>query len=218
MTGLRMSVVICATSFLLGLLFTHWIADSRTLWKSPETQTDARLWAAAAYYAVLAHMPAWLAYTYAGVAGVGALTILWSLRDGRAGNIMFDGGSIFLYGAAIYVYIHDVLPNIFTNFTYLSFPSQSPSVSMPPMGGPSTHTSTGVPPFPAYLRGPTLQLASSHLVCSVVLTGVLLLQAGRWWAEKADEDGEDDAVIEDGEEPTTTREGTPIPPESKKTR
>ena len=113
MAGLRMSVVICATSFLLGascprtralqstavltppgLLFTHWIADSRTLWKSPETQTDARLWAAAAYYAVLARMPAWLAYTYAAVAGGGALTILWSLRDGRAGNLMFDGGSI----------------------------------------------------------------------------------------------------------------------------
>ena len=39
-------------------------------------------------------MPAWLAYTYAAVAGVGALTIIWSLRDGRAGNLMFDGGSI----------------------------------------------------------------------------------------------------------------------------
>ncbi|KAH9926142.1 Shr3 amino acid permease chaperone, partial [Fomitopsis serialis] len=179
MGGLRMSVVFCATSFLLGLLFTHWTADSLTLWKSPDTQTDAHLWAAAAYYAVLARMPASLAYMYAGVAGVGALTILWSLRDGRAGNLMFDGGSIFLYGAGIYVYAHDVLPNLSTNFTYLSFPSQSPSASL---------SSTTLPPFPAYLRGPTLQLASSHLVCSVMLTGVILLQAGRWWAEQADED------------------------------
>lgn len=91
-------------------------------------QTDARLWSAAAYYAVLARMPAWLAYMYAAVAGIGALTILWSLRDGRAGNLMFDGGSIcaytiksvmhsvlihrlVLYGAATYVYMHDVLPS-----------------------------------------------------------------------------------------------------------
>ncbi|KAI0725177.1 Shr3 amino acid permease chaperone [Fomitopsis betulina] len=204
MAGLRMSIVVCATSFLIGLLFTHWIADSHTLWKSPEMQTDARLWSAAAYYAVLARMPAWLAYMYAAVAGIGALTILWSLRDGRAGNLMFDGGSIFLYGAATYVYMHDVLPNIFTNFTYLDFPSQS--------------STPNVTPFPAYLRGPTLQLASWHLVCSVLLTGVILLQAGRWWAELADEDGDDDGMVEDGEEAATTRETSPVPTESKKTR
>ena len=34
----------------------------------------------------------------------------------------------------------------------------------------------------------TLELASNNLVCSVALTGVLALQAGRWWAEKADLD------------------------------
>lgn len=77
-----------------GLLFTHWIADSLTLWKSPETQTDSRLWTAATYYAILMHGPPLLAYAYGIVAVVGAATICWSLRDGRAGNLMFDGGSI----------------------------------------------------------------------------------------------------------------------------
>ena len=42
--------------------------------------------------------------------------------------------------------------------------------------------------FPPDLRTPTLELASSHLVCSVALTGVLALQTGRWWAERADDD------------------------------
>jgi hypothetical protein len=37
--------------------------------------------------------------------------------------------------------------------------------------------------FPTYLRKPTLDLASSHLVCSVALTGVVILQAGKWWAD-----------------------------------
>ena len=108
--------------------------------------------------------------------------------------------------------------DIFTNFTYLTFPSQSPSVAMPPSGGSPPYPASGVPPFPAYLRGPTLQLASSHLVSRVGLTGVILLQAGRWWAEQADEDGDDEGMLEDGEEATTTRETTPAPPESKKTR
>jgi hypothetical protein len=42
--------------------------------------------------------------------------------------------------------------------------------------------------FPPDLRAPTLGLASSHLICSVALTGVLALQTGRWWAERADDD------------------------------
>jgi len=42
--------------------------------------------------------------------------------------------------------------------------------------------------FPPDLRTPTLGLASSHLICSVALTGVLALQTGRWWAELADDD------------------------------
>ncbi len=42
--------------------------------------------------------------------------------------------------------------------------------------------------FPSDLRTPTLGLASSHLICSVALTGVLALQTGRWWAERADDD------------------------------
>jgi ER membrane protein SH3 len=42
--------------------------------------------------------------------------------------------------------------------------------------------------FPPDLRAPTLGLASNHLICSVALTGVLALQTGRWWAERADDD------------------------------
>lgn len=160
MPGLRVSIVVCVTSFLLGLLFTHWIADSLTLWKSPVT--DSNLWASASYYSALARGPTELLYLYAAVTLGGGFTILWSLRDGEAGNLMFDGGSIFLYGTALAVYMHTVLPNIQLNF-----------VSLP------EYTSI----FPLALRTPTLELASSHLVCSVALTGVLALQAGRWWAE-----------------------------------
>ncbi|KAI0713439.1 Shr3 amino acid permease chaperone, partial [Earliella scabrosa] len=179
MAGLRMSVVISATAFLLGLLFTHWIADSLTLWKSPETQTDSRLWTAATYYSILMHGVPELGYLYAAVTLTGAVTILWSLRDGRAGNLMFDGGSIFLYLTAVAMYLYSVLPNLLTNFASLPLPFST------------TTAAEHLPTFPASLREPTLELASSHLVCSVALTGVLALQAGRWWAEQADVDDDD---------------------------
>jgi len=162
--------VICATSFLLGSLFTHWIADSLTLWKSPVT--DEHLWIAANYYSILAKGPPEIGYFITLIVFIGALNILWSLRDGEAGNIMFDGGSIFLFCTTIATYLYSVLPSIFAQFEVL----------------PAHQLKD---PFPPSLRSATLELATTNLMCSVALTGVLVLQAGRFWAERADT--EDDA-------------------------
>jgi len=160
MNGTRVSVVIFVTSFLLGLLFTHWIADSLTMWKPPVT--DERFQMSATYYFMITKTPIGFLYFFALVAVGGGFTILWCLREGEAGNLMFDGGSIFLYASALAVYMHTVLPNLKANFMTL----------------PESMTE-----IPEPLKRSTLELASSHLVCSVALTGVLALQAGRWWAE-----------------------------------
>jgi len=165
--AIRAAITVSVTSILLGLLFTHWIADSLTLWRTPVT--DAHLWVAARYYHVLTKGAPGVGYVVAATTTLGAVMILWSLRDGEAGNLMFDGGSIFLYGTAIAVYVQSVLPSIFTNYVVL--PPSLPGAKFPPD-----------------LRTPTLGLASSHLICSVALTGVLALQTGRWWAERADDD------------------------------
>ncbi|KAG6878734.1 hypothetical protein C0993_011549 [Termitomyces sp. T159_Od127] len=165
--AIRAAVVVCVTSFLLGALFTHWIADSLTLWKSPVT--DDHLWTAAAYYSILANGPPEALWLLASVVATGCITILSSLGDGQAGNIMFDGGSIFLFGVTVAMYIQSVLPSIFAKFSTL----------------PDHQLSD---PFPRSLRLVTLELASSNLICSVALTGVLALQAGRFWAENSDTD------------------------------
>lgn len=107
--GVRASVVVCVTSFLLGQfvlitsavmltsnfpgsLFTHWIADSLTLWKSPVT--DEHLWTAALYYSILTRAPAQILYVLFAITILGGTTIFWSFNDLEAGNLMFDGGSI----------------------------------------------------------------------------------------------------------------------------
>ncbi len=111
--AIRAAITVSVTSFLLGMcpykalyppstqppnlyktgmLFTHWIADSLTLWKTPVT--DAHLWVAARYYHVLTKGATGVGYVVAAAATLGAVTILWSLRDGEAGNLMFDGASI----------------------------------------------------------------------------------------------------------------------------
>jgi hypothetical protein len=73
-------------------LFTNWIADSLTLWKS--AVTDDNLWTAASYYAILIKGPTELLYALGAIIIVGVLALLLSIREGEAGNIMFDGGSI----------------------------------------------------------------------------------------------------------------------------
>jgi len=165
--GLRSTVVVCVTSFLLGSLFTHWIADSLTLWKAPVT--DERLWTAALYYSILAKGPPMIFYFLASVVALGGITILWSLNDREAGNLMFDGGSIFLFGTTVVLYLYSVIPIILAKFSTL----------------PAHQLKD---PFPDALRSATLDLASNHLMCSVALTGVLVLQAGRFWAERSDDE------------------------------
>ena len=75
-----------------GALFTHWIVDSLTLWKSPVT--DEHLWTAASYYSILTKGPPENLYLLFAVLLLGGTTMLWSFGDGQAGNLMFDGGSI----------------------------------------------------------------------------------------------------------------------------
>ncbi|KAG8733395.1 hypothetical protein FRC11_006586 [Ceratobasidium sp. 423] len=150
--GVRAALAVCGTSFLLGTLSTHWIADWGTLWQPP--LTDGHLRTSAAYYHILASMEGVLTLVPVAVAGLGGLALLWSFRDGRAGNLMFDGASICL--------------------THLSEP-------LPSM----------VSSIPSSTKEATLNLASYHLVCSVALTGVLILQAARYKAESPDGDEED---------------------------
>lgn len=72
-------------------------------------------------------------------------------------------------------------------------------------------------PFPADLKTSTLEIATKNLVCSVALTGVILLQAGRLASEQRQEENappavptsteqtltepaeDDSAIVEDGE-------------------
>lgn len=51
------------------------------------------MYTSAAYYSLLAQAPREMGVAVSVVAVTGATTILWSLWDGRAGNLMFDGAS-----------------------------------------------------------------------------------------------------------------------------
>ena len=48
------------------------------------------------------------------------------------------------------------------------------------------------------LKSEVLNFATANLVCSVSLTGVMALQAARWWSERADTDEDDDDEDSEG--------------------
>ena len=56
--------------------------------------TDEHLWTAARYYSILTRGLPELLYVVYTIIVLGGATIFWSLSDGEAGNLMFDGGSI----------------------------------------------------------------------------------------------------------------------------
>lgn len=76
----------------LGCFLSHWIADSLTLWQVP--LTDEHLQVAADYYAILSTMPIHMRLVFFVIGTISAIALLLNLLDGRAGNIMFDGGSV----------------------------------------------------------------------------------------------------------------------------
>ncbi|KAG8883565.1 hypothetical protein FRB98_003064 [Tulasnella sp. 332] len=187
--GLRVATLIISTSFLLGILFTHWIADSLTLWQSP--LTDEHLRTAAIYYESLASLPDSMQWFLVAVAFTGGMSLLASVWDGEAGNLMFDGASIFLYISSVSVYFLSIVPS------KAKFKQPSPSaqsLKFLPLTDLRTITGKPIPPdtskyprFPEALRQPTIEMATSHLMIGVALTGVLFFQALRSWAESEDQ-------------------------------
>lgn len=74
---------------------------------------------------------------------------------------------VVLYLSALVAYFHSAVPRL-QQFAVL-----------PPFA-------RNLPTFPPHLKDPTVELASSHLVVSVALTGVMILQAARYWVEGED--------------------------------
>lgn len=96
----------------LGILMTHWIADSLTLWKSP--LTDAHLYMAASYYGLLSKMNVYMAATIVGVVTLGFMALVLSFQDGEAENLMFDGASICMQPRFYDMFTPNILPQSYT--------------------------------------------------------------------------------------------------------
>ncbi|PWO00216.1 hypothetical protein FA09DRAFT_328320 [Tilletiopsis washingtonensis] len=167
MGDLTTSLILLTTTFLLGTLAVHWTADHLLLWQSPITR--ASLLSAHGYYAeTLGHLSARaLAALYA-LGGAAVLACCVKIAAGRESNWLFDGASLFLYGAVGLVYFQKIRPSI------LALPTAASPAADP------------LDPLDLTLV-PLRELASSNAVIAVALIGVLILQAGQYYSERLEE-------------------------------
>ncbi|PWN54317.1 hypothetical protein IE53DRAFT_383091 [Violaceomyces palustris] len=166
--GFRSAFIIGTTSFLLGTLAMHWTADHLLLWQTPVTH-DSLLSAHTYYQSTLVEMDPYFTHTLHGIGMLGALLLISKVLGGRESNWLFDGASLFLFGASGVVYYQKVLPSLAT------LPPMSPT----PRANPSDLRDATFAP----LR----EIASSHAVLAVALIGVILLQSGQYYSERLEE-------------------------------
>ncbi|PWY99037.1 hypothetical protein BCV70DRAFT_201261 [Testicularia cyperi] len=166
--GLRTGLIIGSTSFLLGTLAMHWTADHLMLWQNPVTY-DSVVTAYTYYQDTMVDMTPLFRKTLHGVGTLAALLLISKALGGRESNWLFDGASLFLFGAAGLVYYHKVVPSLAT---------------LPPK--PPSPGATIVDSRDAVFA-PLREIASSHTVLAVALVGVILLQSGQYYSERLEE-------------------------------
>jgi hypothetical protein len=120
---------------------------------------------------------------------LGLLGLILKLYKPSESNMLFDGGSLVLYMAGVIVYIANIVKGlrIVTVGKYgegldqvVTNPDRNDEVDM---GAWDRDTGASILGREDNLK----VLAASNTILALVLVGVLVLQAGQWYAERADE-------------------------------
>ena len=170
-------LILCPTSFFLGMLFSSFPYDYPILWTAAP--------APAAYFDLL---ETHLTHVHAAppiiprilhiVIGVGLLGFLTKLYKPSEANVLFDGASLVLYMVAIIVYV----TNIVKGLRLVSARAYGTELVE---GETAVGTAAGVD---AISREDSLRvLSASNTILALVLVGVLVLQAGQWYAERKED-------------------------------
>ncbi|KAK9235333.1 Shr3 amino acid permease chaperone [Lipomyces kononenkoae] len=153
------SLILCSSSFLLGVLFVNWTYDHKTLWTP--NPTDNVFAMAKQHYTLLATEPVIIQHVFHTVIGLGLLGFILKLYKPSESNKLFDGGSLVLFMAGLIVYLTNVRRGFF-------------SVLDGDWGDVDERTGINV-------------IAASQVIIAFTLLGVLGLQVGQYYAEVQDD-------------------------------
>ncbi|KAF3005709.1 hypothetical protein E8E13_005726 [Curvularia kusanoi] len=170
-------MIVGPTCFFLGILFASLPYDYNALWAVPDDRE--------AYFKILEDH---IKFLYASppiisrilnmVIGTGILGFLLKLFKASESNMLFDGASLVLYMAGITVYLTNIVKG-FRVVTAGIYGNVTPEMQQKVADdGEGDYIS----------REDTLRVfAASNTILALVLVGVLVLQAGQWYAKRAEE-------------------------------
>lgn len=110
------------------------------------------------------------------VIGTGLIGLIAKLYKPSEANMLFDGASLVLYMCGVTVYVANIVKGlrVVTDGTYGAVDLENPS-----------HALQADVDSDIIGREDTLKvLAASNTILALVLVGVLILQAGQWYAQK----------------------------------
>jgi hypothetical protein len=169
-----------ATCFFLGILFASLPYDYNVLWTAPPEGRDHYFNLLESHIKFLYASPAIISRILNLVIGTGLLGFLIKLFKASESNMLFDGASLVLYMAGITVY----LTNIVKGFRVVTAGIYG-DISRASEIGEKVDLQEGED---FISREDTLRVyAASNTILALVLVGVLVLQAGQWYAKRAEE-------------------------------
>ncbi|KAF2098636.1 Shr3 amino acid permease chaperone [Rhizodiscina lignyota] len=182
-------LIIGPTCFFLGVLFILLPYDYHILWAPPspnappgKTMEDYFL-LQETHLKFLHASPPLVPRIQNLIVGVGLLGFIIKLYKPSEANLLFDGASLVLYMVGITVYIANIVKGL-RMVTAGEYGSMELVEAEAVAGsGQVELEGTGIG------REDSLRvLAASNTILALVLVGVLVLQAGQWYAERKEED------------------------------
>lgn len=173
------SMIICSVCFFLGILFSSFPYDYPLLWTS-EITPDIFYDQLETHLRFLHASPPLITRMLHIIIFIGFCGFFIKLFKPSPANLLFDGATLVLYVIAVIVYITNIVKGlrIVTAGSYGANESNAELV---------------------YGREDTLKvLAASNTILALVLVGILVIQAGLWYAERKEQD--EDAKLDKLEE------------------
>ncbi|KAI1910967.1 Protein csh3 [Ophidiomyces ophidiicola] len=181
-------LIVCPTSFFLGIIFSLFPYDYPLLWSTIATPASHFDYLEA-HLKFLHASPPLIPRILHIVIFLGLAGLIMKLYRPSESNMLFDGASLVLYMCGVIVYIS----NIVKGLRIVTAGDYGKSVT-----GEESEQILG--------REDSLKvLAASNTILALVLVGVLVLQAGQWYAERKEKE-EVDNFNKKGEEKKDQKE------------
>ncbi|EXJ65460.1 ER membrane protein SH3 [Cladophialophora yegresii CBS 114405] len=179
-------LIICPTSFFLGILFSLFPYDYPLLWSSLPTAAS-HFDAIETHLKLLHNAPNLIVRILHIMLGMGLLGLIIKLYKPSESNMLFDGGSLVLYMVAVIVYIANIVKGlrIVSEGSYGLGSEQLTQDQLDDVNARGYDPNAG---DSVLGREDNLKvLAASNTILALVLVGVLVLQVGQWYADRTDE-------------------------------